>query len=108
MKRLLCLIALGCTLTTGCTTVPVVMDNCFQRKTVTRCDNDLFCFRKTYDVAWDSSCQTGCTDQKAECGMCGVYGTGGYPVSYRSREILNTNDKNGYLVTLPAGGNISW
>lgn len=106
MQRLLCLLILiNCTLISGCTTIPIVMDNSFHRKVITRCDNDVFCFRNTYDVTWDFSCQSNCSMYLEDCKAHDYYNTNSYPVSYRSKEYVYSKDPHGYIITLPGGGN---
>jgi len=68
---------------------PIVMQSNFQRKVITPCDNDLFCFRNSYDVTWDSG--SSCIN---------------YPVSYKSKEYVVETSGYGYAITLPAGGSI--
>ncbi|WP_243369741.1 hypothetical protein [Geotalea sp. SG265] len=108
MKRVSCLLLLWvCLIVSGCvsTTPPVVMDNGISRKTITRCDNDVFCFRKPlYDVTWESWCQEGGCSQ-SDCGARDCSRGGDFPVSYRSNEYVYADDPHGYTVTLPAGGN---
>jgi len=84
-------------LLSGCvtTTTPLVLENGFQRKVITPCDNDLYCFRTTYSVTWDQACRPdsfGCSPV--------------YPVSYRSKEyVLETGDES-YAVRLPDAGEV--
>lgn len=69
MKRLLCLIfVLGCG--AGCTT-PVVISNGSQNRIFTPCTSDSFCFRDTYNVAWDYWCPSSYRD---------------YPISYKTKQ----------------------
>jgi len=108
MKHLLCIMLLMCALLiSGCAATTIVMDNNHHRKIITRCDNDIFCFRNTYDVAWDFSGQTGCSKHITECGSRNNFNSNVYPVSYRSSEFVYANDPIGYVVTLPAGGNVA-
>ena len=110
MKLVLCFtLMLNCLIVAGCmsSTPPIFMDNGIQRKIITRCDNDVFCFKKpVYDVTWDSSCQSGCGYYKSGCGAWNSDHVSNYPVSYRSYEYVYANDPHGYAVTLPAGGNV--
>lgn len=78
----------------GCIATPsLVMESGFQRKIITPCDNDILCFRHTYDVTWDA----GCREYSGRPSK-------GYPVSYRSNEYVWETGSYGYAVTLPAGG----
>jgi len=107
MKRLLIFIfLLGCV--SGCATPPMYMADNFQGKKITRCDNDTFCFRETYSVAWDYPCPSNGYKYRDYCGsLCKKCDSLGYPVSYRSKEYVYENDPSGYAVTLPGGGNIA-
>ena len=107
MKRLLIFISLlGCV--SGCATPPMYMVDNFQGKKITRCDNDTFCFRETYSVAWDYSCPSnGYTYRNYYGSFWNRCDSFGYPVSYRSKEYVYENDPSGYAVTLPRGGNIA-
>lgn len=108
MKWTVYLVVLACAmLFAGCSAAPVVMRTDSQRKVITRCDNDMFCFRKAYDIAWDNACHTGCHYCVTDSGVCNGCGAGAFPVSYRSREIVYRNDPYGYDVTLPAGGTVA-
>lgn len=83
------------------------MDNGTQRRLITRCDNDAFCFRKpVYDVSWVSWEQTDCGHSRLDCGGWDREMGENYPVSYRSNEYVYVDDPNGYDVALPAGGNV--
>lgn len=79
-------------LLSGCAAnnTPLVLENGFQRKSITLCDNDVYCFRNTYSVIWDQACRAnslGCSS--------------GYPVSYRSKEyVLETGQEN-HTIQLP-------
>lgn len=50
---------------------PLVIDNGVQSRVFTPCTNDNFCFRDTYNIAWDSWCPMTERD---------------YPVSYRTKQ----------------------
>ena len=110
MRMVFCLVLISsCMALSGCMSAhPIMMDNGIQRKVITRCDNDVFCFRKpVYDITWDSWCQqSGCGNYKSTCSTRNHNYRGDYPVSYRSNEYVYANDPHGYAVTLPAGGNI--
>lgn len=95
----------------GCAAVPppVVMDSHFQRRTITLCDDDRFCFRRSYEVAWDARC----VPQAEEDGtmVCSREGKAvqvraEFPISYRSEEQVVETGAGGYLVTLPAAGTV--
>lgn len=105
-KLLLFLSVLGCV--SGCATPPIYMVDGFQGKKITRCDNDTFCFRESYSVAWDYSCQLNGHAYRSDCNSswngCNSFA---YPVSYRSKEYAYANDPSGYAVTLPGGGNVA-
>ncbi|GFE60786.1 lipoprotein [Geobacter sp. AOG2] len=102
MKRLLYLIFLLVAVS-GCATPPIVMENHVQRKVFTPCASDTFCFQSAYDVTWDSWCNA--NDRQWPRHGCGGYDYD-YPVSSRSKETVVLTGADGYLVTLPAGGNI--
>jgi hypothetical protein len=105
MKRLLCLIFLSVAVS-GCATPPIIMENHVQRKVFTRCASDTFCFQSTYDVTWDSWC-TDPNSRRLAAHGCRYGGYDfDYPVSSRSKETVLLTVADGYLVTLPAGGNI--
>lgn len=85
----------------GCvTTQPTVMESGFQRKIITPCDNDVLCFRHSYDVTWDAGCREGGARSSSLCGAP----SNGYPVSYRSNEYIFETGSYGYAITLPGGG----
>jgi len=107
MKKLLLFLSLlGCV--SGCASPPIYMVDDFHGKKITRCDNDAFCFRETYSVAWDHSCQSSCYKYRNNCSShLNNCDSAGYPVSYRSREDDYEEDHSGYTVTLPEGGNIA-
>jgi hypothetical protein len=107
MKKILIVFALlGCI--AGCATPPMYMANNFQGKKITRCDNDTFCFRDAYSVAWDYSCPTNGYKYRSNCNsFWSDCGSEGYPVSYRSREYVYEKDPSGYAITLPGGGTVA-
>ena len=107
MKKLLLFICLlGCV--SGFATSPMYMEDSFQGKKITRCDNDTFCFREQYSVAWDNPCPSNGSKYRNNCdSFWNSCGSVGYPVSYRSKEYVYANDPSGYAVTLPGGGNIA-
>lgn len=107
MKRILSICALSGILLSACSARPVHMYSDFQGKMITRCDNDIFCFRKPYEVAWDRSCQSASNPNASDCAGWNNHDLNSFPVSYRSREFVYANDPHGYAVMLPAGGNIS-
>ncbi len=99
-----CLIILMAAMMSGCaTSSPITMESGFQRKIITPCDNDVLCFRHTYDVTWDTGCRTAGVEYTTSCGYAAQKG---YPVSYRSNEYIFETGEYGYLITLPAGGSI--
>ena len=109
MKLTFCVLSVLCCLTvSGCmSAAPFIMDNGIQRRMITRCDNDEFCFKKPlYDVTWDSWCNPDCGYYKSDCSVWNRNNAASYPVSYRSKEHIYANDPNGYAVTLPSGGNV--
>jgi hypothetical protein len=87
----------------GCvTTPPVIMENAFQRKVITPCDNDIFCLRSSYSVTWDYT--------RNSC-ISGYYRDGcvqapNYPVSYKNSEYIVETGSNGYRITMPSGGTV--
>lgn len=93
----------------GCAAVPmpVVMDSHVQRRIITPCDDDQFCFRRSYEVLWDTRCVQQVEEEGAVVcskGSRNVQVQAGFPVSYRSLEqIVETGDE-GYQVALPAAG----
>lgn len=96
----------GVTLVSACSS-PVVMQTDFQSKMITRCDNDIFCFRKSYDVAWDRSGYAAHNYYVSDANYRKEHYADGIPVSYRSNEFIYAGDPRGYIVTLPSGGNFS-
>lgn len=93
----------------GCAAAPapVVMDSNFQRRVVTQCDDDQFCFRHAYEVVWDQYCIRQAEDGGAvACGKAdkGVLVRAEFPISYRSLEQVVETGADGYLVALPAAG----
>lgn len=93
------------TIVAGCVaTPPIVMESGFQRKVITPCDNDILCFRHTYDVTWDTGCRENNTGFGSLCASYSGRSSRGYPVSYRSNEYIWETGSYGYAVTLPAGG----
>lgn len=104
MRSCLAIVALLVTvIAAGCVaTPPIVMESGFQRKVITPCDNDAFCFRHTYDVTWDAGCRKGDVEFGALCGALSQV----YPVSYRSNEYIVETGSYGYQITLPAGGTV--
>lgn len=107
MKKLLCLVVL-LVCVSGCANPPIYMMKDFHQKEITRCDNDMFCFREVYDVAWDNSCSSECNKYVFPCGTGYHEHVSGFPVSYRTRTQIHVNDPHGYAVTLPAGGNTAF
>lgn len=106
MKRLLCLTFLLAAVS-GCAAPPIVMENHVQRKIFTKCASDTFCFQNTYDVTWDSWCNSCRNGRQLTDHGCWYEGYGfDYPVSSRSKENVLLTGADGYWVTLPAGGNI--
>jgi len=88
MKRLICLVFLSSTIS-GCAT-PVIIDNGSQSRVFTPCTNNDFCFRDTYNIAWDNS---------RSC--CPDYGRSycpDYPVSYRSKQSEYESNKVEYIL----------
>lgn len=94
-------LALGGTqLLTGCvTTAPLVLESDFQRKVMTLCDNDLYCFRTGYSVTWERVCGSTGSDGTPSC-------IAGYPVSYRSKEYSVETGAERYAVRLPDAGEV--
>lgn len=89
----------------GCVASPaVVMESGFQRKVITPCDNDVLCFRHTYDVTWDTACREKKLANRSACENYKAKRQYGYPVTYRSSEYIFETGSYGYSVTLPAGG----
>jgi hypothetical protein len=66
---LLLRIALISCIISGCTT-PLLIDNGAQSKVFIPCENEIFCFRDAYNIAWDNWCPNSFRD---------------FPVSYRSK-----------------------
>lgn len=81
MKRLLLFAAL-LGLSSGCAT-PLVIDNGTQTRVFTPCTNDNFCFRNTYNIAWD----TGHTFNNRD-----------YPVTYRTKQTEYESNRVEYLL----------
>lgn len=107
MKRMLLFISLLGGLS-ACATPPLYMVDNFQGKKITRCDNDAFCFRETYSVAWDHSCRINGYEYRNNCDLYwNGYEPIGFPVTYRSKEYVYVNDPSGYAVTLPGGGAVA-
>lgn len=103
--RLMLAVLLVATIMGGCmATPPLVMESGFQRKVITPCDNDILCFRHTYDVTWDNSCLDNSTVYGSPRTSRRCVPAKGYPVSYRSNEYIWETGSYGYLVTLPGGG----
>lgn len=100
------LVAAGVMMTGCVSTPPLVMESAFQKKVITPCDNDIFCFRETYSVTWDSSCRPGFADFVTGCNVDHALLIRNYPVSYRSNEYIVETGSNGYTITLPAGGTV--
>lgn len=101
------MLALAAVIAGGCVAAPpIVMESGFQRKVITPCDNDILCFRHTYDVTWDNGCIDPITKYRTNCGFRGDYAANGYPVSYRSNEYIFETGDYGYFITLPAGGTL--
>jgi len=103
------LLLLMAVVSSGCVASPsVVMESGFQRKVITPCDNDVLCFRHTYDVTWDTACRE---TPHTYCSLCETYRNKrqyGYPVTYRSNEYIFETGSYGYAVTLPAGGSVKF
>lgn len=106
MRICLVLVALlMATAMVGCVaTPPLVMESGFQRKVITPCDNDILCFRHTYDVTWDNGCRENSTLYDASRTSRRCVPAKGYPVSYRSNEYIWETGSYGYSITLPGGG----
>lgn len=105
ISKIAVLLAAGVMMSGCISTPPVIMEHSFQRKVITPCDNDIFCFRNTYSVTWDSYCRTGSFNDVTGCSYyVGSMPTPNYPVSYRSSEYIVETGSDGYMITLPAGG----
>lgn len=90
----------GTQLLTGCVAnAPLVLENGFQRKVITLCDNDLYCFRTGYSVTWEQVCSHTGSDGALSC-------IAGYPVSYRSKEYSVETGEERYAVRLPDAGEV--
>jgi hypothetical protein len=85
MKKSLLFISI-CFCLSGCAAPPVYIVDNFHSKKIVRYDNDMFCFKEKYSVAWDNTCQSYCYN------YCHGCKSKGYPVSYRSKEYACEND----------------
>jgi hypothetical protein len=93
-------IALAGMMAAGCASAPrSTVDTAFQHKVVTACENDLFCVRSNYSVAWDSLCNSVGCDRSIHNRLPPAY-----PITYRSNEYIIETGSNGYPVPLPPGG----
>lgn len=81
MKLVLRLILLSSILS-GCAT-PLVIDNGAQSKVFIPCENDILCFRDTYNVAWDNRCPNVYRD---------------FPVSYRTKQTEFESSRVEYIL----------
>ncbi len=76
-------IALVSSIISGCTT-PLLIDNGAHSKVFIPCENEIFCFRDTYNIAWDNWCPNSCRN---------------FPVSYRSKHSDYESNHTEYLLT---------
>ncbi len=97
------LILLGI-ISTGCvhSTSPVSIENAFQRKVITPCDNDIFCLRDSYSTTWDTTYSNCVADN---CGYRPQM-LPNYPVTYKKSEYIVETGSDGYRIQMPSGGTI--